>query len=165
MIFLVICFIYQHNVSLLLSTCAILLYLSTALNGDNLIYNVKNKSYEASQPELNDYINKLLYGLLTSQYILITAILIPMASGKITFIDIKNIFLSPVGIIALLLSLFTTYLSGLGLQYLTVQGHSDVMPAMILGAVLAAAFLGGVPVGPLMTSGILALGLKIFKKL
>lgn len=104
-------------------------------------------------------------GVFCGLVILIAAILIPIASGKITFIDIKNIFLSPIGIIALLLSLFTTYLSGLGLQYLTVQGHSDVMPAMILGAVLAASFLGGVPVGPLITSGILALGLKIFKKL
>lgn len=104
-------------------------------------------------------------GVFCGLVILIAAILIPIASGKITFINIKNIFLSPIGIIALLLSLFTTYLSGLGLQYLTVQGHSDVMPAMILGAVLAAAFLGGVPVGPLITSGILALGLKIFKKL
>ncbi|ACA54770.1 conserved hypothetical protein [Clostridium botulinum A3 str. Loch Maree] len=38
------------------------------------------------------------------------------------------------------------------------------MPAMILGAVLAASFLGGVPVGPLITSGILALGIKIFHR-
>jgi len=38
------------------------------------------------------------------------------------------------------------------------------MPAMILGAVGAAAFLGGVPVGPLITSGILALFAKIVSK-
>jgi uncharacterized membrane protein (DUF441 family) len=63
-----------------------------------------------------------------------------------------------------LLSAFTTYLSGLGLQYLTAEGHGAIMPAMILGAVIAAAFLGGVPVGPLITSGMLALGIKIFHK-
>lgn len=103
-------------------------------------------------------------GVTCGLVILIAAILIPIASGKITLVNIKNIFISPLGIIALLLSLFTTYLSGLGLDYLTVQGHSDVMPAMILGSVLAAAFLDGVPVGPLITSGILAFLLKIFQK-
>lgn len=104
--------------------------------------------------------NGVFWGLV----LLIAAILIPIANGRVTSNDIKNIFTSWVGIVALLLSLFTTYLSGLGLKYLTIQGHSDVMPAMILGAVVAAAFLGGVPVGPLITAGMLALGLKLFQK-
>lgn len=65
---------------------------------------------------------------------------------------------------ALILSFFTTYLSGVGLKYLTVQGHSDVMPALIIGAVVAAAFLDGVPVGPLITTGILVLFMKLFYK-
>lgn len=95
---------------------------------------------------------------------LTAAILIPIANGNITSINIKNNFLSSVGIMALILSFFTTYLSGVGLKYLTVQGHSDVMPALILGAVVAAAFLDGVPVGPLITTGILALFMKLFHK-
>jgi len=36
------------------------------------------------------------------------------------------------------------------LQYITVQGYGDVMPALILGAVIATTFLGGVAVGPLI---------------
>jgi uncharacterized membrane protein (DUF441 family) len=104
------------------------------------------------------------YGMFLGLVILIAAILIPIANGQITSINIKNVFSSWVGITALLISLFTTYLSGVGLQYLTVQGHGDVMPALILGAVIAASFLGGVPVGPLITSGMLALGIKLFHK-
>lgn len=104
------------------------------------------------------------HGMFLGLILLIAAILIPIANGKITPINIKNVFTSWIGIAALLISLFTTYLSGLGLQYLTVQGHGDIMPALILGAVIAAAFLGGVPVGPLITSGMLALGLKLFHK-
>jgi uncharacterized membrane protein (DUF441 family) len=103
-------------------------------------------------------------GMFIGLVLLVAAILIPIASGKITTTNVKSVFTSWVGITALLISLFTTYLSGLGLQYLTVQGHGDVMPALILGAVIAAAFLGGVPVGPLITSGLLALGLKLFHK-
>lgn len=104
--------------------------------------------------------NGVFWGLV----ILIAAILIPVASGKITAVNLKGVFTSWTGIIALLLSLFTTYLSGLGLEYLTLQGHSEIMPSLIIGSVIAAAFLGGVPVGPFITSGILALGIKLFNK-
>jgi len=104
------------------------------------------------------------HGMFVGLVLLIAAILIPIANGQITSMNIKNIFTSWIGIAALLISLFTTYLSGIGLQYLTVQGHGDVMPALILGAVIAAAFLDGVPVGPLITSGMLALGIKLFHK-
>lgn len=97
--------------------------------------------------------------------ILVASILIPIASGSVKYSNIKGVFTSFLGIFALLVSLFTTYLSGLGMQYLTVQGHSEIMPALIIGAVIAAAFLGGVPVGPMITSGIIALGLKAFHKI
>jgi uncharacterized membrane protein (DUF441 family) len=103
-------------------------------------------------------------GVTVGLIILIAAILIPLANGSITADNIKSSFISWMGILALVLSFATTYLSGLGLQYLTVQGHADVMPALIVGAVAAAAFLGGVPVGPLITSGMLALIMKLFKK-
>lgn len=96
--------------------------------------------------------------------ILIAAIMIPIANGSITIENIKNTFISWIGLAALALSFLTTYLSGQGLNYLTIQGHSDVMPAMIIGAVAAAAFLGGVPVGPLITSGILSLFVKAIHK-
>lgn len=97
--------------------------------------------------------------------LLIAAILVPLAQGTVTLRDLGHVFLSWVGLVAFVLSLFTTYLSGQGLQYLTVQGHSEVMPALILGAVIAAAFLGGVPVGPFITAGILALVVKLVAKL
>jgi uncharacterized membrane protein (DUF441 family) len=103
-------------------------------------------------------------GVTVGLIILIAAILIPLAGGRITTLSIRDSFTSWAGILALVLSFATTYLSGLGFQYLTVQGHGDIMPALIVGAVAAAAFLGGVPVGPLITSGMLALIMKLFKK-
>lgn len=103
-------------------------------------------------------------GMFIGLICLTAAILIPIANGKVTSINIKNNFFSVVGIMALILSFFTTYLSGVGLKYLTAGGHSDVMPSLIIGAVAAAAFLGGVPVGPLITSGMLALAMKLFHK-
>ncbi|MCB2291098.1 DUF441 domain-containing protein [Clostridium sp. CS001] len=131
--------------SVAVATC--LLLITRLLNLDKYIFPTVEK-------------NGVFWGLV----ILIAAILIPVASGKITAVNLKGVFTSWTGIIALVLSLFTTYLSGLGLEYLTLQGHSEIMPSLIIGSVIAAAFLGGVPVGPFITSGILALGIKLFNK-
>lgn len=109
-------------------------------------------------PVLNDK------GVFWALVLLIATILIPIANGQITAIKIKGNLLSWVGVVALILSFLTTYLSGLGLQYLTVKGNSDVMPALIIGSVAAAAFLKGVPVGPLITSGMLAVVVKLVHK-
>lgn len=95
--------------------------------------------------------------------ILIAAILLPIANGSVALDAIKGIFTSWIGIAALILSFATTYLSGRGLEFLTVQEHSEVMPSMIAGAVIASAFLGGVPVGPLITCGILAVLIKLIE--
>ncbi|MCB2305269.1 DUF441 domain-containing protein [Clostridium estertheticum] len=103
-------------------------------------------------------------GMTWGLILLIAAIMIPIANGTITSVNIKSVFTSWIGITALVLSFLTTYLSGQGLNYLTVQGHSDIMPAMIVGAVAAASFLGGVPVGPLITSGMLAVFVKVIHK-
>lgn len=104
-------------------------------------------------------------GLFWGLVLLIAVILIPIAKGNITDRDIWRTSTSWIAIIALVLSLLTTYLSGLGLKYLTIQGHGDIMPALILGAVIAASFWGGVPVGPLITSGLLAIVMKMFHKM
>lgn len=141
---LVVAIIGRAN-SVAVATC--LLLIVKLLNLDKYVFPAVEK-------------NGVFWGLV----LLTAAILIPIANGKVTAFNIKSIFTSWIGVFALLLSLFTTYLSGLGLQYLTVQGHGDVMPALILGAVIAAAFLGGVPVGPFITSGILALSLKLLHK-
>jgi uncharacterized membrane protein (DUF441 family) len=103
-------------------------------------------------------------GMFWGLVLLIASIMIPIARGDFGFTHIGKVFTSRLGLLALVLSLLTTYLSGLGLRFLTIQQHSDVMLALILGAVFAAAFLGGVPVGPLITSGLLALIAKAFTK-
>lgn len=103
-------------------------------------------------------------GMFWGIVLLTAAILIPIARGDITYQNITKSIISWTGMAALIISLITTYLSGIGLRFLTVENHGDIMPALILGAVIAAGFLGGVPVGPLITSGILAAFVKIFSR-
>lgn len=102
--------------------------------------------------------NGISYGII----VLLVAILLPIASGNISADHIKNIFISWIGVAALLLSFFTTYLSGQGLNFLTT-GHSEVMPSLIIGSILATTFLGGLPVGPFITCGMLVVLIKIFE--
>src|SRR5690554_6575036 len=90
-----------------------ILLLIKLINLDQIIYPVIEK-------------NGVQWGLV----ILIAAILIPIANGSIMLTNIKQIFTSWIGVISLILSLFTTYLSGLGLDYLTIQGRSDIIPAI-----------------------------------
>ncbi|MBR0597027.1 DUF441 domain-containing protein [Sinanaerobacter chloroacetimidivorans] len=101
--------------------------------------------------------NGITYGII----ILIAAILLPIANGTITVDSIKNIFVSWIGIAALVLSFITTYLSGQGLDFLTTLGHSEVMPSLIIGAVIAASLLNGLPVGPFITCGLLVVLMQI----
>ncbi len=101
-------------------------------------------------------------GMTLGLILLLAAIMVPIANGSVSAGSIKNVFTSWIGLAALVISFLTTYLSGQGLSFL--EGHRQVMPALIIGAVAAAAFLGGVPVGPLITSGILALFAKLIHK-
>lgn len=128
--------------SVAIATCALLILKLLGL--DKYVYPIVGKS-------------GMTWGLI----ILLAAIMVPLADGSVSTSSIKGTFTSWIGIAALLLSFFTTYLSGQGLAYLTVHGQGDIMPALILGSVAAAAFLGGVPVGPLITSGILAIIVRL----
>jgi len=140
---LVVAFFGKAN-SVAIATCILLILKLAGL--DSLIFPALEKS-------------GMNWGLI----ILLAAIMVPLANGSVSTENIKKVFTSWVGVLALLLSFFTTYLSGQGLVFLTEHGRADIMPALILGSVAAAAFLGGVPVGPLITSGILALILKLFQ--
>jgi uncharacterized membrane protein (DUF441 family) len=102
-------------------------------------------------------------GMTWGLILLLAAIMIPLANGSITIGNLKGVFTSWIGITALVISFLTTYLSGQGLGFLTVSGHGDIMPALIVGSVAAAAFLGGVPVGPLITSGIIAVIVRMIQ--
>lgn len=131
--------------SVAVAACALIMI--KLVKGDKYLYPIIEKS-----------------GMFLGIALLTAAILIPIARGDITYQNITKSIISWTGMGALIISLLTTYLSGLGLRFLTVENNGSIMPALILGAVIAAGFLGGVPVGPLITSGILAAVVKIFSR-
>jgi uncharacterized membrane protein (DUF441 family) len=101
------------------------------------------------------------YGLKVGITVLTAGLLAPIALGKITLDHLKTMMTSSLGIFALLMGIFVAYLGGRGTGLLTV--HPQVVTGLMVGTILGVAFLRGVPVGPLIAAGILALFADVFK--
>lgn len=99
----------------------------------------------------------LEFGLL----FLTIAILVPFATGRITFKEVLDVFSSTAGIFALLGGLLATYLNGKGLDLLKFDPHLTV--GMVIGSIFGILFLRGIPVGPLMAAAITSLFMKLFQ--
>jgi len=87
--------------------------------------------------------------------IITLAILIPFASGEIGWPEIYRTMASPTGLVALAMGIFVAYLGGRGVEFLTSQ--PQVMVGLMVGTILGEAFFRGVPVGPLIAAGMVAL--------
>lgn len=99
----------------------------------------------------------LEFGLL----FLTIAVLVPFATGKITWKEVMHVFTSPPGIFALLGGALATYLNGKGLDLLKFDPQLTV--GMVIGSIFGILFLRGIPVGPLMAAAITSLFMKLFQ--
>lgn len=91
--------------------------------------------------------------------LLVITVLIPLATDQVTVADLKNTFLSPMGLMALAGGLLATKMNGMGIDLLKVE--PQLVIGMVIGSVVGIVFWGGVPVGPLMAGGLTALFIKI----
>ncbi len=80
------------------------------------------------------------------------AVLAPLASGRIVVRDVTSMLASPVGLAALTGGLVAAWMNARGIEYL--QAEPTTIVAMVIGSVLGATFLRGIPVGPLAAAGI-----------
>ncbi|SHE45948.1 Uncharacterized membrane protein, DUF441 family [Seinonella peptonophila] len=98
-------------------------------------------------------------GLELGLLFLTLAVLVPFATGRITWNEIYTVFTSIPGILALLGGAIATYMNGKGLDLLKIDPQLTV--GMVLGSIFGILFLRGIPVGPLMAAGLTALFLKL----
>ena len=80
------------------------------------------------------------------------AVLAPLASGRIVVRNLPSLLLTPVGIAGLIGGLVAAWMNARGIEYL--QAEPTTIIAMVVGSVLGATFLRGIPVGPLAAAGI-----------
>ncbi|MCK8823863.1 DUF441 domain-containing protein [Fuchsiella alkaliacetigena] len=89
------------------------------------------------------------------------AVLTPLVSNSTSSSELLAIFKSPVGIAALIGGLLATKLNGVGLNLL--ESDPRLIIGMVFGSLVGIIFLDGIPVGPLMASGLTALLAQVFQ--
>jgi uncharacterized membrane protein (DUF441 family) len=100
-------------------------------------------------------------GLELGLLFLMLSVLVPFASGKVTFKDLRNCFISVPGIMAVVGGTLATYMNGDGLRMLKVQ--PELLMGLVIGSIIGIVFFKGIPVGPLMAAGLTALFLKLIR--
>ncbi|MDD6561637.1 MAG: DUF441 domain-containing protein [Veillonellaceae bacterium] len=113
---------------------------------------------------LNQVIDVLGDKGITWGIILLTAaIFVPIATGKITWADILYCFQSPVGIVSLIVGAGVAIFGYLGVDYM--KASPEVATALIIGTMIGVFFFRGIPVGPLIASGVVYVVMTIWQKL
>lgn len=95
--------------------------------------------------------------------LLTAAIFVPIATGKITWGDIMHCFQSPVGIVSLIVGAGVAIFGYLGVDYM--KASPEVTTALIIGTMIGVFFFRGIPVGPLIASGVVYVVMTIWQKL
>jgi uncharacterized membrane protein (DUF441 family) len=93
-------------------------------------------------------------GLYIGIIILTIGVLSTIGLGKISWTDIWNTAKSYTGLASIAVGMFVAYLGGKGAHLLTTK--PDVITGLLIGTIIGVAVFRGVPVGPLIAAGILA---------
>ena len=84
------------------------------------------------------------YGVKIGIIILTIGVLAPLVSGKIQLPDLSSF----------LTGIFVAWLAGKGVPLMSEQ--PVLVTGLLIGTIIGVSFLGGIPVGPLIAAGILA---------
>ncbi|MEW6725356.1 DUF441 domain-containing protein [Desulforudis sp. 1088] len=115
----------------------------------------------ANMHALFGFLEKL--GLEIGLLFLLLTIMVPLANGKIGAHDILYNLTTLPGLFAFLGGALATHLNYEGLRIL--QLDPQVIFGLIIGSIFGIVFLNGMPVGPLMAAGIMALFMEFARYL
>jgi uncharacterized membrane protein (DUF441 family) len=93
--------------------------------------------------------------------ILTIAILVPVASGKISVRNMLDSVNNLAGIMAIAAGLFAAWAAGRGLLF--IKTSPEMISSLIVGTVLGVSFLDGVAIGPLIAGGLVSLVLAMLQ--
>lgn len=107
--------------------------------------------------------DKLLYfgshGLNWGVILLTAAMLTPMATGDLGVQDVINVFKSPMGITSLVIGVIVALFGKWGVDLMTRD--PEIVASLMVGTIIGVVFFRGVPVGPMIASGILYCCMKV----
>lgn len=94
------------------------------------------------------------YALKVGITVITLAVLLPLATGEVSLQSFVNLLKSFPGLVAVLVGIAIAYLGGQGVTFLTNQ--PQVLAGLLIGTIIGVAFFKGIPVGPLIGAGIVA---------
>ena len=86
--------------------------------------------------------------------ILTIGVLAPLVSGKIQLPDLSSFLNWKMGV-SIATGIFVAWLAGKGVPLMSEQ--PVLVTGLLIGTIIGVSFLGGIPVGPLIAAGILAI--------
>ncbi|BBB89879.1 MAG TPA: DUF441 domain-containing protein [Methylomusa anaerophila] len=96
--------------------------------------------------------------------ILTIAVLSPVAQGRIAMNEVLDVFKAPVGLLAVVIGIFLAWVAGQGVVFM--KESPETVTALVVGTIIGVCFFRGLPVGPLIAGGLVALvvnALGLFK--
>lgn len=107
------------------------------------------------QTFLSKYITVMeKYGLNAGIIILTIGVLAPIISGKIQLPDLKALLHWKM-LLAIVIGILVAWFGGRGVGLL--ESQPILITGLLIGTIIGVAFLGGIPVGPLIAAGMLSL--------
>lgn len=101
-------------------------------------------------------------GITIGVTILTAAVLVPLATGRVSAEDIAKVFKTPTGLVAVSIGLAVAWIAGQGVPFM--KASPEMVTALMVGTLMGVCFLKGLAVGPLIAAGMVALivsGLKL----
>lgn len=95
------------------------------------------------------------HGIMVGITILTIAILVPLATGRISIHDMMEAFKTPVGITAILAGIFAAWAAGRGMFF--IKETPETVTSLIVGTIVGVCFFKGLAIGPLIAGGLVYL--------
>lgn len=99
------------------------------------------------------------YGMNLGIIILTIAVLSPVAQGRISINEVLGLFKAPVGLIAIVIGILVAWIASQGVVFM--KESPEITAALIVGTIIGVCLFRGLPVGPLIAGGMVALVVNV----
>lgn len=103
------------------------------------------------------------HGVFLGLLLLTVAVLAPLLAGEFGLDDIMATLFSPTGLVAIIGGVLSSLMNRRGVTLL--QWEPSLAAGVVLGSLISMAFLGGIPVGPVMAAGLASVLIDILRAL
>lgn len=93
---------------------------------------------------------------------LMLGLLLPFATESMGLNETAKSLFSPVGVITVVVGVAAAYFAAEGVAML--QTKPEMLIGLVVGSVIGVSYFGGIPAGPLVAAGIVALLYKLFQQ-